>query len=125
MAHIMKAQVENGVVVNVAAFESHSIPGWADSWVDATDDAVIGGTYDGVTFTPPAAPAPTEAEVRAQRDKLLADTDWIVTKAIEQNAQDGLGVQIPVVWLDYRQALRDIPQQPGFPDNVTWPTKPA
>lgn len=64
------------------------------------------------------------SEVRAQRDRLLADTDWIVTKAIEQNAQDGLGVQIPVVWLDYRQALRDIPQQPGFPDNVTWPTAP-
>ena len=63
-------------------------------------------------------------EVRAQRDKLLADSDWIVTKAIEQNAQDGLGVQIPVVWLDYRQALRDIPQQAGFPENVTWPTKP-
>lgn len=67
----------------------------------------------------------TEDAVRAERDKLLADTDWIVTKAIEQNAQDGFGVQIPVVWLDYRQALRDIPQQPGFPDNVTWPTKPA
>lgn len=66
----------------------------------------------------------TEDAVRAERDKLLADTDWVVTKAIEQNAQDGLGMQIPVVWLDYRQALRDIPQQPGFPDNVTWPTEP-
>jgi hypothetical protein len=64
------------------------------------------------------------AEVRKQRDALLAEADWIVTKAIEQNAQDGFGVQIPVVWLDYRQALRDIPQQPGFPDNVTWPTAP-
>ena len=63
-------------------------------------------------------------EVRAHRDRLLAETDWVVTKAIEQNAQDGLGVQIPVVWLDYRQALRDIPPQPGFPDNVTWPDKP-
>ena len=63
-------------------------------------------------------------QARRLRDDLLADSDWIVTKAIEQNAMDGLGVQIPVVWLDYRQALRDIPQQPGFPDNVTWPTAP-
>lgn len=27
-------------------------------------------------------------------------------------------------WLAYRQALRDITSQPGFPDNVVWPTKP-
>lgn len=27
-------------------------------------------------------------------------------------------------WLAYRQALRDITAQPGFPDNVVWPTKP-
>lgn len=63
-------------------------------------------------------------EVRAQRDRLLADTDWVVTKEVEKNSRDGLGIQIPQVWLDYRQALRDIPQQPGFPDNVTWPTAP-
>lgn len=63
-------------------------------------------------------------EVRARRDALLAESDWVVTKAIEQNAVDGLGVQIPVVWLDYRQALRDIPQQAGFPETVAWPEKP-
>jgi len=27
-------------------------------------------------------------------------------------------------WLDYRQALRDIPQQKGFPFDVVWPEKP-
>lgn len=27
-------------------------------------------------------------------------------------------------WLSYRQALRDITEQPNFPDNVLWPTKP-
>ena len=78
----------------------------------------------GIAIAPYVKPAATAEEVRAQRDRLLAESDWIVTKAIEQNAQDGLGVQIPVVWLDYRQALRDIPQQPAFPDNVTWPTAP-
>ena len=125
MAQVKKALVENGVVTNVALFDADSIPDWASAWIDATDDASVGGTYDGVTFTPPPAPAPTAEEIRAQRDTLLAESDWVVTKAIEQNAQDGLGVQIPVVWLDYRQALRDIPQQAGFPDNVTWPTQPA
>ena len=27
-------------------------------------------------------------------------------------------------WTDYRQALLDIPEQSGFPQNVTWPTVP-
>lgn len=68
--------------------------------------------------------AEAEANVRMYRDALLTETDWVVSKAVEQNAQDGLGIQVPQVWLNYRQALRDIPSQAGFPYNVTWPTKP-
>lgn len=63
-------------------------------------------------------------EVRKQRDRLLAECDWVTVKAIDQNAQDSLGIQIPQVWLDYRQALRDVPTQAGFPHTITWPTKP-
>ena len=61
---------------------------------------------------------------RQSRDTLLAECDWVVAKAVEQNAQDNLGIQIPVVWLNYRQALRDIPQQIGFPTTIAWPVKP-
>jgi hypothetical protein len=61
---------------------------------------------------------------RDARDRLLTECDWVVTKAIEQNAQDNLGIQIPVVWLNYRQALRDLPQQSGFPVTIVWPVKP-
>ncbi len=61
---------------------------------------------------------------RDSRDTLLAECDWVVAKAVEQNAQDNLGIQIPVVWLNYRQALRDIPQQAGFPATINWPVKP-
>lgn len=64
------------------------------------------------------------ANVRRQRTEMLKDCDWVVTKAIDQNAQDSLGIQIPVVWVTYRQALRDIPAQTGFPWNVQWPTNP-
>ena len=28
-------------------------------------------------------------------------------------------------WKTYRQALRDIPTQSGFPETITWPTKPS
>jgi|11BtaG_2_1085332.scaffolds.fasta_scaffold00528_10 hypothetical protein len=62
--------------------------------------------------------------VRVRRDGLLAESDWVTVKAVDQNAQDGLGIQVPQVWLDYRQALRDVTSQAGFPYNVTWPTAP-
>ena len=57
-------------------------------------------------------------EVRAHRDRLLTETDWVVVKHNE------LGAPIPQEWLDYRQALRDITEQSGFPDNVEWPQEP-
>jgi hypothetical protein len=64
--------------------------------------------------------------VRAIRNKLLIDTDWVITKAVDQNAQDSLGIQVPQVWLDYRQALRDITSHANFPNlqDSDWPTKP-
>jgi hypothetical protein len=57
-------------------------------------------------------------EVRNNRSKLLADTDWIVIKAYERNEN------ITAEWELYRQALRDITEQQGFPHSVVWPTKP-
>lgn len=56
-------------------------------------------------------------EVRKERDAKLAATDWRVTKALES------GVALAPEWADYRQALRDIPQQDGFPHDVTWPAQ--
>lgn len=56
--------------------------------------------------------------VRASRDTKLAETDWIVIKNLELNAN------IPGVWEVYRQALRDVPTQAGFPWTITWPTQP-
>ena len=54
----------------------------------------------------------------------LAECDWVTLKAIDAS-NDNLGIQLPQVWIIYRQALRDITAQAGFPWNVTWPTKPA
>ena len=65
-------------------------------------------------------------EVRTKRDKLLAECDWVTVKAVDQNAQDSLGIQVPQVWLNYRQALRDITSHANFPNltETDWPTKP-
>ena len=59
-------------------------------------------------------PPLTERAARQQRDRLIAETDvWALsdrTMTAEQTA--------------YRQALRDITDQAGFPTDITWPTKP-
>jgi len=59
------------------------------------------------------------ASVRNQRDKLLAETDWVVTKAKETSTN------IPAAIKTYRQELRDISAAEGFPHTMTWPTKPS
>jgi len=56
---------------------------------------------------------------RVQRDHLLSVTDWKTIRLLEQSGS------IDPKWLSYRQALRDITAQPGFPDNVVWPTPPT
>ena len=62
-------------------------------------------------------------QLRAKRNQLLAETDWVTLKAID-DSNDGLGIQLPQVWMDYRQALRDLPANTSDPANVVWPTKP-
>ena len=54
---------------------------------------------------------------RGERDKLLAETDWRDLPSYPGTNQDA--------WRTYRQALRDLPSQAGFPNNVTWPAKPT
>jgi hypothetical protein len=65
-------------------------------------------------------------EVRTKRDSLLGESDWVTVKAVDQNAQDSLGIQVPQVWLDYRQALRDITKHANFPNlqDADWPETP-
>jgi len=65
---------------------------------------------------PDPEPKPlSEAEtVRAKRDALLAASD---TMALADRITDA--------WKIYRQALRDVPGQSGFPSNVTWPVVPS
>ena len=62
-------------------------------------------------------------ELRQQRNRLLAESDWVSMKAIDASI-DGLGIQLPQVWMDYRQALRDLPANTVDPANPVWPTKP-
>ena len=55
------------------------------------------------------------AEARNKRNGLLAATDWTANSDVTMTTE----------MTAYRQALRDVPTQSGFPSEVTWPDKPA
>lgn len=61
-------------------------------------------------------------KVRAQRDqKLVTEVDPVVSNPLRwADLSDEQKTQIA----DYRQALLDVPQQAGFPEQVEWPVKP-
>jgi len=61
--------------------------------------------------------ADAAATVRSQRDTKLSECDWTQTNDSPLKAES--------TWTTYRQALRDVPTQAGFPHTVTWPTKPT
>lgn len=52
--------------------------------------------------------------IRSQRDSLLSQTDWMALSDVTMTPE----------WAAYRQSLRDVTDQAGFPWSITWPTKP-
>ena len=72
---------------------------------------------DKPTYNPDERALEQEAnEAREQRNVLLADSDWSVLPDAPVTDEQA--------WKDYRQALRDVPQQNGFPTDIDWPVKP-
>ena len=60
--------------------------------------------------------------IRAERTRLLAETDWVVIKAREN------GGTVPAKWKTYRVALRDLPAEQSAKtkySDITWPTQPS
>ncbi len=98
---------------------------WVENYV--ARDMFADTTIDGVTTTKAqheaayqaTLDATVAASVRTQRDKLLTESDWVTVRAKE------LGQDVPLSWYNYRGDLRQIPEQSGFPHNVTWPEKPS
>ena len=99
------------------------------NWVEAYVERDMFADYvdeDGVTVTKAsqeeAYTARKDAEAataaRATRDGLIASCDWMAIKAFEG------GTAVSTEWATYRQALRDVSAQAGFPNDITWPTQP-
>jgi hypothetical protein len=110
----MKAHViENNIVTNTIKVDSLD---FMPNLVEATEGGIGWSYVDGV-FTEPADTRTDEeiaAEVRTDRDAKLSATDWTGMSDVTMTAE----------MATYRQALRDIPAQTGFPNEVTWPVAP-
>lgn len=63
--------------------------------------------------------ADVEAQVLSQRAALLQGSDWTQLPDVPLTEEQ------KAAWATYRQELRDIPQQPGYPTNVVWPVAPS
>lgn len=131
------ARIQNNLVLDVIDFDpvGRFHQDLANLYQVVPDYVKPNATYiDGVWSNPPE-PAPLTPEqiaineaaivaaaleqladaVRSERNVLLAKTDWTQT------------ADAPVdkaAWAAYRQALRDLPQQAGFPTTISWPVKP-
>lgn len=81
---------------------------------------IVAGADGRPELADPPAPSVDDlaATARSQRDYLLSACDWVVIKAQET------GAAVPEAWAAYRQALLDITEQTGFPENIAWPAAP-
>jgi len=112
---------------------NHPQHGWIPYTLDPADtdttidnDAVMALIGTGFTaYVPPTQAeldASTAASVRADRDARLTEVDAIAGNALRWA---DLTSAKQAEWSTYRQALLDVPQQSGFPADITWPTKPS
>ena len=105
--------------------ESDTEPEFFTRWVhtpaDSPDNVAPKDTYAGgiaIYLTDAEYDTVLAASARQKRDRLIAATDYLVTPDYPIESDRLAKVKI------YRQALRDIPEQSGFPRTITWPDKP-
>ena len=112
---------------------NHPDYGWIPYTLDMSDTDMTINNNDllsliGTNFAAYVAPtqeeldAETSAQVRVERNNILVTVvDPLVSNPLRW--ADLTPVK-QTEWSTYRQELLDVPQQVGFPDTITWPTKP-
>lgn len=89
---------------------------WCNTRGDCSIQQVDGG-YQIIQNPEPDDSMVAEA-IRDKRDNLIGETDYYLMPDYPSNPQNLEELKV------YRQALRDIPKQEGFPRNVRWPDVP-
>ena len=106
------AQIVDNIVTNIITVNDLDIPDFCTGWPDATHLS-MGQTYDADAVAALVL-EDNKSLVRSERNKKLMETDWTSASDLTMSSD----------MTTYRQALRDIPTQAGFPTSITWPTKP-
>ena len=109
----MKALINNNKIIQIQ--ETEFAVAEPLYWIDVTD-AKVGDSYIDGQVVKLQETFITWEDIRAERDSLLKATDWHITYATEKNTS------VPQNILDYRQALRDLPQTYQNPEDVVFPS---
>jgi hypothetical protein len=85
---------------------------------------IVAGEFGAVApYVAPVITAEMKAEsARFERNHQLSQIDMVISNPLRWAS---MTAEQQAAWTTYRQALLDIPQQAGFPDNITWPTSPG
>lgn len=120
---------EEGTLIGYAfAVGPHEVADAGENWI-ACDEETVERVKRGERFAPGLDGAlnrvdpPREERIKAakaRRNSLIAATDWTQT----DDAKENMSEEKSAAWKAYRQALRDVPQQAGFPDVISWPVAP-
>lgn len=94
---------------------SQDIPTEPGAWVEIGEDVRMGDVFENGAWWPPEK---TAAGVRARRDAELVQADRLIWPYLDR------GETPPQNLADYKQALRDVPEQQGFPTDIIWPQRP-
>lgn len=91
----------------------------ATSYRAIADASDVQAGETAVDVIPASLLATLEAsEQRRKRDAMLSACDWT------QGADSPLDATTKAAWATYRTALRNVPQQSGFPGSISWPSTP-
>jgi hypothetical protein len=83
---------------------------------DATPEETAQIEKDRDNFAAIMAAKPAK-DAREKRDLLLKESDWTQLSDVVLSNKDA--------WATYRQSLRDVTKQAGFPDSINWPVAPT
>lgn len=95
--------------------QANTQPG--EAYIEGLGRAGIDKVIDGAIVEQPTPVEVIAAGILQERGRLLMISDWTQLPDVPLATKEA--------WQTYRQALRDITDQPGYPLDITWPTQPG
>lgn len=133
-------KISTGDIVSIGETPGNDLPPDQDTWLNWIEGEIPFGSTDFYVSNKKLVERPAQPNiyydwngsewipnlevaanyVKYERDQLLAESDW--TELV--GAANRLGAETYAKWQSYRQQLRDITNQEGYPLDVVWPVKP-